>query len=247
MTLHQIESQCRNKADELLEKHFGKLVQEAAIERPETIGDYSLDLPKQIEAEYYDYLKALWAEIAPSGSPTFGEIVDKMHISDLMTDDDREIIKPAYDAAIHRNLWERITKTNHRDVTYYKGLLKHYTEDLLTALRCDFMEDMGKALDKPNMTNKTYTPTPIDTTDVELSEELLELVELLAENTHDNWAAGRISEGWTYGPVRNDELKQHPCLIPYNELPESEKEYDRVTSMETLKAIRKLGWKIEKE
>lgn len=96
------------------------------------------------------------------------------------------------------------------------------------------------------MINKTYIPTPIDTTDVELSEELLELVELLAENTHDNWAAGRIAEGWTYGPVRNDELKQHPCLVPYNELPDSEKEYDRVTSMETLKAIQKLGWIIKK-
>ena len=97
------------------------------------------------------------------------------------------------------------------------------------------------------MTNNTYTPTPIDTSDVELSEELLQLVELLAENTHDNWSAGRIAEGWTYGRVRNDELKQNPCLVPYNELPESEKEYDRVTSMETLKAIQKLGWSIKKQ
>ena len=96
------------------------------------------------------------------------------------------------------------------------------------------------------MTNTPYTPHPIDTTDVELSEELLQLVEMLAENTHEVWSKGRLDEGWTYGPVRNDELKQHPCLIPYSELPESEKEYDRNTSMETLKAIQKLGWKIEK-
>ena len=143
MTLQQIESQCRNKAEELLNKHFGKLVQEAAIELPETIGDYSLDWPKQIEAEYYEYLKTLWTEIAPIGSLSFEEIIDKKHLSDLMTDDDREIVKPAYDAAMHRNLWERITKTNHKDVTYYKGLLKCYTEDLLTALRCDFMEDVS--------------------------------------------------------------------------------------------------------
>ena len=247
MTIQQIESQCRNKAEELINKHFGNLIKEAAIERPETIGNYSPDLPKQIEAEYYEYLKTLWKEIAPNGSPTFEEIIDKKHFSDLMTDDDREIIPPAYDAAMHRNLWERITKTNHKDVTYYKGLLRRYTEDLLTALRCDFMEDARKTLNTSNMIKETYTPNPIDTTDVELSKELLELVELLAENTHDNWAAGRIAEGWTYGPVRNDELKQHPCLVPYNELPDSEKEYDRVTSMETLKAIRKLGWKIEKE
>ena len=96
------------------------------------------------------------------------------------------------------------------------------------------------------MTNTPYTPNPIDTTDVELPEELQQLVESLAENTHEVWSKGRLDEGWTYGPVRNDELKQHPCLIPYSELPESEKEYDRNTSMETLKAIQKLGWKIEK-
>ena len=96
------------------------------------------------------------------------------------------------------------------------------------------------------MTNTPYTPHPIDTTDVELSEELLQLVEMLAENTHEVWSKGRMEEGWTYGPVRNDELKQHPCLIPYSELPESEKEYDRNTSLETLKTIQKLGWTIEK-
>lgn len=142
MTLQQIEAQCREKSDELIVKYFGNLVQEAAIERPEDIGDYSLELPKQIEAEYYAYLKNLWVEIAPQGSPSFEEIIDKKHLSDLMTDDDRENIPRAYDAAMHRNLWERITKTNYKDVAYYKGLLKRYTEDLLTALRCDFMEDV---------------------------------------------------------------------------------------------------------
>lgn len=71
MTLQQIETQCRKKSDELIAKHFGNLVKEAAIERPEEIGDYSLELPKQIEAEYYDYLKALWTEFFPQGSPSF--------------------------------------------------------------------------------------------------------------------------------------------------------------------------------
>ena len=96
------------------------------------------------------------------------------------------------------------------------------------------------------MTNKPYTPTPINTTDVELSDELKQLVEQLARNVHDNWAIGRLNDGWTYGPERNDALKQHPCLVDYNDLPESEKEYDRNTSIETLKLILKLGWKIEK-
>lgn len=93
----------------------------------------------------------------------------------------------------------------------------------------------------------TYTPHPVDTSDVELSEELLELREAIAENVHDIWSQGRLRDGWTYGPVRNDVLRQNPCLVPYEELPESEKEYDRNTAMETLKSIIKLGWKIEKE
>lgn len=92
----------------------------------------------------------------------------------------------------------------------------------------------------------TYQPKPIDTKHVSLPSELAQLVELLAENTHENWSAQRIKDGWTYGPVRNDALKHHPCLVPYGELSETEKEYDRVTSMETLKAIVALGWRVEK-
>jgi len=73
---------------------------------------------------------------------------------------------------------------------------------------------------------------------------LQELTELLAQNTHDIWAAQRITEGWQYGQERNDALKTHPCLVPYEDLPESEKEYDRNTATETLKVILKLGFKI---
>ncbi len=90
-----------------------------------------------------------------------------------------------------------------------------------------------------------YIPKPIDTTDVELSSEIKELCEKLAENTHEVWAAGRIAQGWTCGPVRDDEKKETPCLVPYNELPESEKDYDRNTAMETLKVILKLGFEIK--
>lgn len=94
---------------------------------------------------------------------------------------------------------------------------------------------------------KEYIPSPIDTSDIELTDDLKQLVEELARNVHDIWATGRLNDGWTYGPERNDALKQHPCLIDYSELPESEKEYDRNTAMETLKMILKLGWKIEKD
>ena len=91
-----------------------------------------------------------------------------------------------------------------------------------------------------------YTPKPINTDDVELSEELLKLKEKLAENTHEVWAEGRISEGWSYGEKRDDINKQTPCLVPYEELDETEKEYDRKTALETLKLIVKLGYKIIK-
>ena len=93
----------------------------------------------------------------------------------------------------------------------------------------------------------TYKPNPIDTGHIELSEDLLSLTEKIAENVHDVWAAGRISEGWEYGEKRDDTLKQSPCLVPYSELPESEKEYDRNTALNTLKLVIALGYKIEKE
>jgi ryanodine receptor 2 len=79
-----------------------------------------------------------------------------------------------------------------------------------------------------------------------LSPELLLLTEQIAANVHDVWAAGRIADGWQYGETHYDVRKLHPCLVPYEELPENEKEYDRKTAMETLKLIKKLEFKIEK-
>ncbi len=91
-----------------------------------------------------------------------------------------------------------------------------------------------------------YNPKPINTENTELPESLLELTEKIAENAHENWAKGRIDEGWTYGEERNDQKKTNPCLVPYDELSESEKEYDRRTALETLKLIVALGYKITK-
>ena len=89
-----------------------------------------------------------------------------------------------------------------------------------------------------------YTPKPINTSSVELSPELLKLTEKLAQNAHDNWAKLRMDEGWTWGAERNGALRQHPDLIPYNELPDAKKEYDRRSAMETLKAMFALGYEI---
>lgn len=89
-----------------------------------------------------------------------------------------------------------------------------------------------------------YTPLPLDTAAIRLPPELLSLQEKLAEHIHDVWSLSRIEQGWTYGPSRNDVQRQHPCLLPYSQLPESEKLLDRKTAFETLAAIVSLGWKI---
>lgn len=95
------------------------------------------------------------------------------------------------------------------------------------------------------MKANTYTPQPMDTKDVKLPKELENLVEAMAKNVHEVWAEGRIAQGWTYGAERDDVDKKHPCLVPYEELPELEKEYDRNTAVSTLKLILKLGFKIQ--
>ncbi|MCI6495045.1 MAG: RyR domain-containing protein [Muribaculaceae bacterium] len=92
-----------------------------------------------------------------------------------------------------------------------------------------------------------YKPQPIDLSDVELPESLRELSELLARNVHEVWATSRIARGWTYGDHRDDTLRQTPCLVDYDSLSEEEKDYDRLTSQQTLKLILKLGYKISKD
>lgn len=94
--------------------------------------------------------------------------------------------------------------------------------------------------------NDEYTPQPINLEDVELEADLLDLSEAIAENAHEVWAKARCNEGWKYGRERNDELKEHPDMLPYNRLPDSEKEYDRQMAMNTIKLLMKLGWELKK-
>lgn len=94
---------------------------------------------------------------------------------------------------------------------------------------------------------KRYVPQPMNTSDVQLPDDLNVLIERIAENVHEVWALNRMEQGWTYGKERSDTLKTHPCLIPYDELSDEEKAYDRNTVLGTLKLISKLGFKISKE
>jgi hypothetical protein len=91
-----------------------------------------------------------------------------------------------------------------------------------------------------------YIPHPISTEGVKLNSEIIELTELLARNAHEVWAHQRLAQGWKYGPLRNDVAREHPCLVAYDDLPESEKEYDRKMATETLRVILGLGYRIEK-
>ena len=142
MTNEQIEKFCKDKEQELINKYFGNLVKEAAIERPETIGEYTKELPLKIEAEYRAFLEELWKKAAPEELKSSPLVLEEQKLRKLMTDDDRELIDAAHKDASEQTLWERITKTNHKDVTYYKGLLQEYTRDFLMVMREDFLEEI---------------------------------------------------------------------------------------------------------
>lgn len=92
-----------------------------------------------------------------------------------------------------------------------------------------------------------YKPNPIDTTNIELPEYLKELVELLVKNAHEIWARQRVDDGWKYGNMRDDIERLHPCLVPFEELEDEEKKYDRNAVVETIKCILKLGYEIKKK
>lgn len=90
----------------------------------------------------------------------------------------------------------------------------------------------------------SYIPEPLDTSGIVLPPGLDHLTESLSRNVHEVWAAGRIADGWKYGPVRDDYKKEHPCLVPYDELPEHEKDFDRATALSTIKYILSMGYNV---
>lgn len=142
MTKQELEIGCRRKAAQLLDKYFPGFISEAALGKTEALSvEFTDDLPYVIEGEFEQYLNQLWETVAPDGKP-FKEImnrrlemsmVDASYVPDLRT---------ARKDAVDVTLWEKITKSNHEDVTYYKGLLKQYTEEILNTMIRDFLEDV---------------------------------------------------------------------------------------------------------
>jgi len=91
-----------------------------------------------------------------------------------------------------------------------------------------------------------YKPIPMDTSGVSVPMEVMDVCERLARNTHEQWSQMRVNQGWVYGPVRNDDMKQHPCLIAYDLLTENERDFDRSTSLNTIKVLLAMGYVITK-
>lgn len=128
-------------------------------------------------------------------------------------------------------------------------LFNPYTDEELTTYSLEtFLQAWSHSnyyLVVVNTTDRfVYEPSPIGLDDVTLSPDLTELREAIAENAHEIWAKARTDQGWTYGPERNDQKKQTPDMVPYCNLPESEKLYDREMAMQTLKLVKKLGFEI---
>lgn len=175
-------------------------------------------------------------------------------------------LKELYEAAQRVTLIERVTGSNDKDVIrYYHALISHtvwacrmvtrrrasqYLMHLVDVLSREF--DMSSRWatqfdDAPGQSvasDASYQPQPVDTSGIVLSDDLLRLAECMAKNVHETWAATRIAQGWTYGSERDDAAKKHPCLVPYDQLPEEEKVYDRNTSLETLRFIISNGFEI---
>ena len=138
-----IEDRCYDKVKELLKKYFGDFAAVSGVVKPETLDSlYTDTLPRMIAGEFRAYLSGLWDDIAPDGAKTFDEVMDRQRSIDLVHDDYDDFLPSARLSAQTVTLWERLTKTNHKDVTYYKGLLKQYTEELLETMAEDFLEDL---------------------------------------------------------------------------------------------------------
>lgn len=151
MTIEEI---CEQKQQELLDKYFSGISHDIVTGSPETIGENTKDLPLKIEDEYRKFLEELWPDYAPEEMRNHPLVFEEQKLCWLMTEDDREAVDEAYEQATRITLWERITKSNHKDVAHYKALLREYTKELLMIMRLDFLEEItGK-----HIRNKTFEP-----------------------------------------------------------------------------------------
>ena len=164
------------------------------------------------------------------------------------------IVIPAVTASLLGGNDDQLTATVIIHVNQTEGLIDLYdpkTKEIKTVPFVAFVE-AWEAADVLCMTaflhdDTTYRPKLIDLKHVSLPKGIDELREAIAENAHDMWALERQSEGWTYGPKRDDDKLETPDMVPYAQLPESEKQYDRIMAEDTLRLLIALGYKIVHE
>ena len=152
-----------------------------------------------------------------------------------------ENVRDYFNSMVYTTLHTCQTMTRRRAAQYLTRLADEIEQRLASG---GFATETATAA--PSAPKQEYAPKQVEHPEIKLSPELMQLAEHMAENVHDVWAATRIEQGWTYGPERNDAEKKHPCLIPYDQLPEEEKVYDRKTSQETLRFILNNGFEINK-
>lgn len=142
MTKLELQLECYRKSDELLEKYFPDFANKAAKEKEEELSpEYTDELPYEIEGEFRHFLSTRWAELVQNDKDFQGAMNRNLDMSMVDANYVPEV-KSAREKAVNVTLWEKITKTNHEDVTYYKGLLKQYTEEILDTMIKDFIEDV---------------------------------------------------------------------------------------------------------
>ncbi len=141
-----LQIRCHKKAKEIIDRHFGDLIHEAAYERPEVLDEkYTKELPFAIEDEFLAFLDGLKIELFPGDSRPIEDLIDRPLKREMIREDYDSDVDKAYKDAATITFWEKITKSNHEDVTYYKGLLKQYSEELLEHMTNDFL-NLGEAL-----------------------------------------------------------------------------------------------------
>ena len=168
---------------------------------------------------------------------------------------DNAELQELYAAAKRVTLLERVTGGNDKDVIkYYHALIEHCVWACRMLLRrragqflMQMVDVLSREFDMRSCWATSYNDEPESKQKNDLPKELLPMVEPMAKHVHDVWMRTRMEQGWTYGKERNDNEKKHPCLVPYEELPEEEKDYDRKTSIETLRFIIGHGFRIEKD
>ncbi len=146
-------------------------------------------------------------------------------------------------------IFTMIVRINHakNTVTLFNPIIEKETDLPLDDFITQWTEDGSDCITAFPLDPNTYYPQPDNLDDIELSESMKALAEKMASKLHDAWAIERESEGWTWGQKRDDSKLLSPDLIPYEQLPETEKRYDYIMAESTIKQLISLGYKIEKQ